>query len=438
MGKGTKWGIGIVVIGAIISIPMIVAATREKGTEVRVEAIAVRDLVATVNASGWIRPNRKVDVQSDIMGRITDLRVEEGQDVKAGDILLRIDPSQYEAAVDRARAALSESQSRQSQTQANLVQAQRNHQRLRQLADTDTALVSRQALEEAETQVTILQVQLSGAEFSVEQARASLSESLDRLSKTVIRATMNGTITRLDVEEGETAIVGTMNNSGSLLLTISDLSVMEAVVRVNETDIPEIEVGDSAEIAIDAFPKQRFVGRVTEISHSSVRAPGQSPGTGAGQGQAVDFEVVIRLDQPPPTLRPDLSASADVITDRRSQALSIPIIALTVRERGDVQALPQESPEASQAAAVATGPSTNDVEGVFVVRDGKAHFTPVLVGVAGREHFEVLSGLARGDSVVAGPYEAIRALRDGDAIRRLDLTKPENGGRSAAANRTGG
>jgi HlyD family secretion protein len=434
MGRGAKWGIGLVVVGIVAAAGVTLAMKRDKGTEVRIEAAQRRDLVSVVNASGWIRPNRKVDVQSDIMGRITTLQVEEGQQVKTGQVLLRIDPTQYEAAVERARGALSEAQARLAQTNANLLQAQRNYQRLRQLADTDTSLVSRQALEEAETQEKVQTELRDAGEFGVTQARASLNEALDRLAKTVIRATMDGTITRLDVEEGETAIVGTMNNSGSLLLTISDLSVMEAVVRVNETDVPHIEMGDSAGIEIDAFPKQVFTGRVSEISHSSVRPPGQQVGTGAGQGQAVDFEVVIRLDQPPPGLRPDLSATANVVTDTRGNALAIPIIALTVREKGDVQPLPQETPEATAAAS--TAGARNDIEGVFVVREGKAHFVAVQVGIAGREHFEVLSGIEAGDSVVAGPYEAIRTLREGAIVRRMETPKP--GGPGAAAKSTGG
>jgi len=322
--------------------------------------------------------------------------------------------------VERARAALSEAQARSAQARANFLQAQRNAERTRQLAAVDTTLVSRQELEDAETQFEIQKELLEAAQFGVAQARAALSESQDRLAKTVIRAPMDGTITRLEVEEGETAIVGTMNNSGSLLLTVADLSIMEAVVRVDETDVPGIELGDSTEITIDAFPKERFTGRVTEISHSSVRPPEQlTGGTGAGGGQAVDFEVVIRLDVPPPGLRPDLSATADIVTDRRSAVLSIPIIALTVRERGDIEALPQEDPAARAAAEAAAG-TNDDIEGVFVVRAGKASFVPVQVGIAGREHFEILSGLNRGDSIVAGPYEAIRSLRQGDLIRILD------------------
>lgn len=433
MRRSVKWGIGLSVVGVIAVLSIVNAARSESGVAVRIEDVQKRDLVSMVNASGWIRPNRKVDVQSDIMGRITRMHVKEGQLVKRGDTLLQIDPTQSRAAVERARGALSEAQARAAQTNANYVQAQRNADRMRQLASVDSGLVSRQDLEEAETQELVQKQLYDASQFGVAQARASLNEAIDRLGKTVLQAPMDGTITRLQVEEGETAIVGTMNNSGSLLLTVSDLSVMEAVIRVDETDVPDIELGDTAEIRVDAFPRQTFHGVVTEISHSSVRPPESiSAGTGAGGGQAVDFEVVIRLENPPSILRPDLSATADVITDRRTNAISIPIIALTVRDRGEVEALPQEDPEASVAAASAAG--SNDVEGVFVVRDGIARFVPVTVGIAGREHFEVVAGLEVGDSVVAGPYEAIRALMDGQAVRRL--TESTTNG-PLARNRTG-
>jgi HlyD family secretion protein len=421
----TKVGIGLAVV-ATIAIPVAVLSNREEGVEVRAETASNRDLVAAVNASGWIRPNRRVDVQSDVQGRIIQLQVEEGQVVKRGQVLLRIDPTQMEQAQVRARAALSEAQARAAQQRANTLQAQRNFERYRMLFERDTTLVSRQALEESETAYEVQRELLDAADYGVAQARATLGEADDRLAKTIIRAPMDGTITRLEVEEGETAIIGTMNNAGSLLLTIADLAVMEAVVQVDETDIPEIELGDSASIVIDAFPDRTFAGRVTEISHSSVRPPESlQGGTGAGQGQAVDFEVVITLDTPPSGLRPDLSASADIVTDKRSNVLAIPIIALTVREQGDVQALPQEDP-AAQAAAAAAGART-DVEGVFVVRAGKAEFVPVKVGIAGREHFEVLAGLSAGDSVVAGPYEAIRSLQDGDAVRFMSTNTGPRG-----------
>lgn len=401
--------VGVGGIGALA------ATAGHEGVAVRVETAQRRDLVATVTGNGWIRPHRKVDIQADIMGRITRLWVEEGDSVRRGQLLLRIDPTQYEAAVARARAAVSEALAREAQNRANLIQAERVYERARALAERDTGFVSAQQLEEAETQVLVQRELMKAAEYGVAQARAALREAEDRLAKTTINAPIDGVVTRLNVEEGETAIVGTMNNPGSLLLTISDLSVMEAVVRVDETDVPELALGDSATIEIDAFPRRTFTGKVTEIGHSSVRPPESMSSGPGGQAQAVDFEIVIRLDEPPPVLRPDFSATADIVTDIRRGALSIPIIALTVRDRSGLEAIPQEDADARAAAAAVE--EQTDVEGVFLVRDGAVRFVPVEVGIAGAEHFEVLSGVAEGDSIVAGPYEAIRNLEDGAAIR---------------------
>ncbi|HUF49411.1 MAG TPA: efflux RND transporter periplasmic adaptor subunit [Longimicrobiales bacterium] len=421
MKKGVKITIGVVAVGALVGLSAYVSATRGKaGVEVRVEAVTTRDLVATVSASGWIRPNRRVDVQADIMGRIIELNVQEGAAVRKGQVLLRIDPTQYEAAVGRAQAAVSEALSREAQTKANVIQAERQHERLQQLARSDQNLVSRQQLEEAETQLAVQRQLLIAAGFGIQQARSALDEANDRLSKTIIRAPMDGIITRLNVEEGSTAIVGTMNNPGSLLLTVADLSTMEAVVRVDETDVPDIHLGDSAAVSIDAFPRQMFTGRVTKIGYSSVRSPlSQGSPAGASGGQAIDYEIVITLDNPPPALRSDLSVSADIVTAKRPGVLTIPIIALTVRERDSAQAVVSEDPAARAAGADMAAPDNDkgDQEGVFVVRAGKARFVPVKVGIAGVEHFEVISGVTTKDSVVAGPYQAIRELEDGKPVR---------------------
>jgi HlyD family secretion protein len=405
-------GVALLVVGAVVV--RAVMNARNAGVAVRVEAVETRDLEAVVIASGWIRPHRKVDVQSDIQGRITLLEVEEGQAVQRDQLLLRIDPEQYQAAVARAQAVKREAQSREAQARANLIQSERRVVRMRQMAAA-AAVITEEELEQAETQYEVQKELMRGATFNVEQAQAALEEAEERLDKTVIRAPMDGVVTRLNVDEGETAIVGTMNNAGSLLLTIADLSIMEAVVRVDETDIPRISLGDSAALEIDAFPNQTFAGRVTEISHSSVRPPTSQTMT---TQQAVDFEIVIQLHALPENLRSDLSASAEIVTESRKGAMSIPIIALTVRERAGVEPLEQEDPVA-RAAAVAAREPIQDVEGVFVVRAGKVTFVPVQVGIAGREHFEVISGLASGDSVVAGPYEAIRTLTDGATIRTM-------------------
>lgn len=437
MKKGVKIGIGVAVVASVIALSTMAAMNRGgDAVAVRIEEVATRDLVSTVAASGWIRPFRRVDVQADIMGRITELNVKEGDAVTRGQVLLRIDPTQYEAAVARAEAGVREASSRLAQTRANLAQAQRAYDRLRQLASSDANLVSRQQVEEAQTQLEVQRELEVAAGFGVEQARSTLAESRDRLSKTVIRAPMDGVITRLNVEEGSTAIVGTMNNPGSLLLTVADLSTMEAVVQVDETDLPDIKIGDSASVAIDAFPRQRFVGRVTEIGYSAVRSPLQQGGTSTGQGQAIDYEVVITLENPPPALRSDLSVSADVVTAHRPKALSIPIIALTVRERGTTQPGSNEDPEVQAAAdrSAAEVQQKADEEGVFVVRGGKAVFVPVTVGITGQEHFEVISGVAAGDSVVAGPYDAIRGLEEGKAVRQM--TTPANGAARPAGSTT--
>jgi HlyD family secretion protein len=211
---------------------------RDRGIEVRLEGIERRDLVEFVTASGNIRARRSVDISSDISAKVAELLVEEGEDVAEGQVLLRLDPVREEAGVSRAEAMLSQARATQSQQQANLLQARRNLDRLLALRARDSLLMSRQQLDDAETSVEVAEAQLRSAEFGVSQNQAALDEARDRLSKTIIRAPMNGKITRLNVEEGETVIIGTMNNPGSLVLTISDLSVIEVVVQVDETDVP--------------------------------------------------------------------------------------------------------------------------------------------------------------------------------------------------------
>jgi HlyD family secretion protein len=236
------------------------------------------------------------------------------------------------------------------------------------------------------------------------------------LNRTTIIAPMSGKVTRLNVEEGETAIMGTLNKDAATLLTISDMSVLETKVKVDETDVARISVGDSALIQIDAFPDTTFVGKVVEISNSSVTKT-----TAANTGdQAIDYEVRVQLVNPPVETRPDFSATAKIVTASRTKVLSIPIIALTVREN-------EALPNADTAVAMGREPTRDvgkrDVEGVFVVgTDNTVTFRPVKVGIAGERHFEVLDGLKTGETIVAGTYQAIRELKDGALIR---VAKPD-------------
>jgi HlyD family secretion protein len=221
---------------------------------------------------------------------------------------------------------------------------------------------------------------------------------------------MTGRVTRLAVEEGEVAVPSTFSKDIGLLLTVSDLSVIQAKVKVDETDVVRVHVGDSVEVSIDAFPDTAFVGRVTKVSDSSVR-----DATSAATGQsdrAVDYEVEVTLDKPPADIRPDLSATARVVTDTRKQVLSIPIIALTVRENNPV------STELRPVDTTGTR-KKKEAEGVFAVKDGVATFRPVKVGIAGDEYFEVTDGLKAGETIVAGPYQAIRDLKEGARVRAM-------------------
>ena len=403
-----------VIIGVGIALLLVAAAglstggRRATGIEVRMESVETRDLVATVTASGNVRARRKVDISSDISARVSELLVDEGEDVGEGQVLLRLDPSRYQAAVNRSQANLSQSQAQVSQARANFIRAEREAERMASLRARDSLLVSRQDVENAQTDLEVQRSLLESSEFGVSQSRAALEEARDLLSKTIIRAPMAGRVTRLNVEQGETVIVGTMNNPGSLVLTVSDLSVMEVVLEVDETDVPEINLGDSAAVELDAFPDLDFPGVVTEIGNSAIRPPSQVAGT--GQTPTIDFEVVVTLENPAVELRPDLSATAEVITETRSDHLSIPIIALTLREEEEVNG----------DGSASNGPTKGDpdpIEGVFVVTDGRVVFTPVTVGIAGQEYFEVISGVSLGDSVVSGPYQVVRNLEDGDAVR---------------------
>ncbi len=416
MQTRTKVLIGILVVAVLgTAAGLSIAHARDKGIGVRMAVVGRRDLVQVVTASGNIRAHRKVDISSDISAKVDTVLVKEGDDVHAGDVLLRLDPAQSEAARSRAAAALSQSRAQESQQQANLIRAQRDLDRYLALQSRDSLLVSHQQIDDARTALEVAQANLKAAKFGVSQAQASLDEAEDMLSKTVITAPISGKVTRLNVDQGETVVIGTMNNPGSLILTVSDLSVVEAVVQVDETDVPEVAMGDSAVVHIDAFPNRTFTGKVTEIGNSAIQPPSQQA---AGQQAAIDFEVVITLDHTNADLRPDLSATADIITARRNHVLAVPIIALTVKEKAD-------SARADSTVAQSLDEArANDTEGVYVVKDGKVTFEPVKVGITGREYFEILSGISAGDTVVSGPYQKIRDLKDGDAVKPLKETTP--------------
>ena len=404
MARKKRWVVGGgVVLLLLVVIGVSVGRGGDEGAAVRLEPVARRTLVASVTASGRIQPTSAVDVSADITGRIIEIPVVEGQTVRRGDLLLRIEPAQYEAQVAQSEAQLASAQAAAVQAMASRQQAERALERTRELRASSPNLVSDEQLEQATTAFEVADAVATSAQRQVDQARAGVQRARDELGKTVLRAPMPGTVTRVAVEEGEVAVPGTFSRETGLLMTVSDMSAIQVQVQVDETDVIRLALGDSAEVTIDAFPDTVFAGRVTKIAQSAVRV---APTGGTSADRAVDFDVEITLDNPPADIRPDLSATAKIITDVREDALSVPIIALTVR--GDQPISTETAPQDT---------TRRERNGVFVVRDGIARFVPVQIGITGAEHFEVLEGLAQGDSIVAGPYQTVRDLRDSSRVR---------------------
>src|SRR5918993_1703436 len=375
-------GAVVLVIGGVVAFR--INQKKNAATEVRLEQVSRRDLVSSVTASGKIEAKTSVDSSADITGRIIDIAVREGDPVKRGQFLLQIDPAQYQAAVARAQGAVASTQATLVQTKATRDQAERAWNRARQLTQLGDNLIAPETAEQAQTAFDVAEANYQSTKAQLEQARAGLQEARDNLAKTRLTAPISGRVVRLAVEEGEVAVPGTFSRETGLLMTIADLSVILAKVQVDETDVVRIALDDSVEVTIDAYPDTAFVGRVTEVSQSAKLTTTQT--ASGSNDRAVDFDVEVTLETPPDEVRPDLSCTARVVTDTRGRALSIPIIALTVR---DHERLPNENNPALDTMT-RRRPGEREEEGVFLVQNGVASFRPVKVGIAGDEHFEVV------------------------------------------------
>jgi HlyD family secretion protein len=393
---------------------------KNAGTEVRLEQVSRRDLVSAVTASGKIEPQTSVDISADITGRIIRIAVEEGDLVTKGQFLLQIDPAQYQAAVSRAEGVVSSTQATLIQTRANRDQAERAWKRANELTKLGPNLIAPAAAEEARTALDVAEATYQATRAQLDQSRASLREAKDNLAKTRLTSPIAGRVVRLAVEEGEVAVPGTFSRETGLLLTIADLSVILAKVQVDETDVVRLTHNDSVEVTIDAYPDSTFVGRVTRVSNSA-KLTNTETASGSND-RAVDFDVEITLQAPPEDIRPDLSCTARIVTDTRENTLSIPIIALTIR---DHERVPNENNPALDTMT-RRRPGEREEEGVFLVQNGIASFRPVKVGIAGDEYFEVLDGLRGGETIVAGTYQAIRDLKDGAKVQEADSLKKDD------------
>jgi HlyD family secretion protein len=428
-------GVGVVVILGAIAFANF-KFKRVEGVTVNTEPIKMRDLEAIVSASGKIQPKRSVNISADTMGRVTNLAVEEGQRIKKGEFLLQIDPrnltsayNQTEASLAAARSSMEQLRVASESSKAALKQAQDNVNRQQQL--WKGGLTTKESLDTAESTLKMRQAEVNSAERQIEtqrmrmqQEQASLENAKYNLSKVRIESPIDGLVTRRNIEEGETVVVGTMNNAGTVLLTVADMSVIEAEVEVDETDIPSVQLGQIAKVTIDAMPGKTFTGKVTEIGNSPI----QTSTTASSSTQGTNFKVVVTVDKEIPEVRPGFTCTAEITTATRKNVLSVPIQATTVREmvvdqKGAVVRDP--TPDAAkkrrtsgvQASELKPGQSRKELEGLFVVRDNKAEFVPVTTGIAGDKYFEALSGVKEGDVVIVGPFASVRELNDGAAVK---------------------
>jgi HlyD family secretion protein len=353
------------------------------------------DLTSKVSANGRIDAKRKVDLSANVMGQIVNLAVREGDVVRKDDFLLQIDQKQLAASADGAAASLQALFSDRDATRANAVDAERNY--LRAKKNYDEHIIPLADFERTRTLLDAARANVVAIERRIDQARANVAAARDTLSKTTMRAPMSGIVTALPVHEGEVAVIGTMNNPGTKLLTIADMSLVEAVMEVDETDVPTVKVGQRATVTIDAYPNKTFTGLVTEVGSSPIPL---TAGGGGGSTSAVNFEVKIQLENPPPGVRPGFSASAEIVTGTRSKVIAIPIQALVVREK------PGKGPGKPQ-----------DEEGVFLADSGKAKFVPVKTGLSGDSSIEIVIGLKPGQQIISGPFRALREIKDGAKVK---------------------
>ena len=397
----------IVVIAVVLGLGAILAFSlsgRDRNlprvTTAKVEKV---DLVAKVTANGKIQARRKVDLSALVMGQIVNLAVKEGDRVKKGQLLLQIDKAQLAAAAQGSEASLEAMRHDLDAAHANAEQAKSDYVRAK--GNYDAHILAEADYQKAKSNLDTANATLAATEQRMRQAMATLAGSRDSLSKTTVVAPIEGIVTALPVKEGEVTVIGTMNNAGTQLLTISDMGEVEAVMMVDETSVPQVKVGQTATLSIDAYPGTTFQGVVTEVGSSPIPKNDPDLLSLTQNSEAINFKVKIRVQNPPETIRPGFSVTAEIVTGRQPGATAIPIQALVVRD------VPKKK---GAAPAVATRPETE--EGVYLVKDGKLQFARVKTGLAGELMIEVKSGPAPGAEIVTGPFKVLRQVKEGDKV----------------------
>jgi HlyD family secretion protein len=439
MRSGSKRLLLIVIVAAVLAaivIANLIPKKVEKGPEVRTEVVAKRDLEAWVRAPGTVTPVTMVQVSSNVTGRVDELAVQEGQQVRKGDLLLRLDDERFQSQVLQYRAQIESGKARLTLAEAEEKEAWENLQRTESLAKG--GLASDQQLIAARTRGDVTKAQVSVAREEVRRATAALGQAEKDLRETVFSAPLDGIITALNVEEGENVITGTMNNAGTVILTLSDLSAMEVEAEVDETDVVHVEIGQPARILVDALPDTILAGAVTRVGQSG-------RGSSSAQQEATNFEVAIQVTSPPAVLRPGMNADVEIQIGTRKDALAVPLQALTARppsvvnrwetkrakgedgedekEEKKSKKEEEEDAEESDLPDTAAFADRNLVEGVFLFEEGRARFVQLTLGLRGETHIEVFGDLPEGSELIVGPYRTLRTLKDNDHVRFDKATK---------------
>ena len=439
------------IVGAVVILSAIVGFTVQQSRKgvvtVQTGKVTREDLTSVVTASGEIKPKVYVNIGANAFGKITHLYVKEGDRVKEGQMLATLENVQSaadvaadEAALNVAKtdytaseAAVNTATADQHQAEAEYERAKLDYDRAEALyqaqliakADYDTKKAAfgtaTAQLGQAKAKLAQAKAQKDSSERRIGQNAANLRHATDVLSKTEYRAPFDGVITNLPVREGETVVIGIQNAPGSTLMTIADTSVITAEVKVDETDIVNVKLGQPAEVSIDAIPKRRFKGVVTEIGNNAIlRSTGVSTAQSTSSSQeAKDFKVVVTIEDPPPNLLPGLSTTARITTATRSNSLAIPIQALTMRQRAELAPEKQSKEAVVQAATLTKGDPKEELQGIFILKNKReAVFVPVSTGISGTTDIEVVGGsLKEGDEIITGSYKVLRTLRNGASVK---------------------
>jgi HlyD family secretion protein len=404
--------VAVLVLGGVVAF----SVTKDSRARVAVQTgkVSRKDLVSVVSASGEVRPKKFVNVSANVSGRITELRIKEGDAVKRGQVLARIDSTRYEAGEQQSAAALQAAKADLARAEADVEMSRSAFERTKKMHQEK--LISDLAYDQAESEIKMKAAAVEAQKRRINQGEAALASNRDDLEKTTVVSPMDGVVTSLQKEEGE-MVIGAQSFSPTVIMTVGDLSSYEVEILVDETDIRYVRLGQEAEVRVDALEGVKIKGEVTEIGSSAIprgSQPGQQPQTTTAN-VAKDFKVAVTLREPPPSLRSGLNATAEITTDRKTAALAIPIQAVVVREvnkegkvvdPGDLQA---SSGEPSSTPSPRT--KNEEKEGVFLVAGGQVTFKPVKTGIIGETDIEVLEGLADGAEIVTGSYKTLRSLK---------------------------